>query len=107
MGNGQRPGILSTWLGGSGLLIPPVTIQADAESRRSRSAQQLGWPTLEELRRDVRAIMQGRADYPYEAYDTPELRRVRIPREKWAGSTPSLGASGLSVRQGGLPRAGA
>jgi len=60
----------------------------------------VGRPTLEELRRDLRAIMEARADYRYEAYDTPEARRVRIPQQAWAEGAPPLGASGLSVARG-------
>jgi cold shock CspA family protein/peroxiredoxin len=60
----------------------------------------VGRPTIEELRRDLRAIMEMRADYRYEAYDTPAVRRVRVPQQEWAGGAPSLGASGLPVAQG-------
>jgi cold shock CspA family protein/peroxiredoxin len=60
----------------------------------------VGRPTLEELRRDLRAIMEQRADYRYEAYDTPEVRQVRIPQQEWMNGPPPLGASGLPVAQG-------
>jgi cold shock CspA family protein/peroxiredoxin len=60
----------------------------------------VGRPTIEELRQDLRAIMESRADYRYEAYDTPEVQRVRIPQQEWAGGVPSLGASGLPVAHG-------
>ncbi len=40
----------------------------------------VGRPTLDELRHDLRAIMEQRADYRYEAYDTSEVRQVRIPQ---------------------------
>jgi cold shock CspA family protein/peroxiredoxin len=60
----------------------------------------VGRPMLEELRRDLRAIMETRADYRYEAYDTPEVRRVRIPQREWAEGAPPLGASGLPVARG-------
>ncbi len=60
----------------------------------------VGRPTLEELRHDLRAIMQLRADYRYEAYATPAVRQVRIPQQEWANSTPALGASGLPVARG-------
>lgn len=60
----------------------------------------VGRPTLEELRHDLRAIMQSRSDYLYEAYDTPEVRQVRIPQQEWAHGVPPLGANGLPVVQG-------
>jgi cold shock CspA family protein/peroxiredoxin len=60
----------------------------------------VGRPTIDELRRDLRAIMETRADYRYQAYATPLVRRVRIPQQEWAGGAPPLGASGLPVAQG-------
>ena len=60
----------------------------------------VGRPTSEELRRDLRAIMQLRSDYHYEAYDTPEVRKIRIPQQEWADGAPLLGASGLPVAEG-------
>ena len=60
----------------------------------------VGRPTLEELRHDLRAIMETRADYRYEAYDTPEARSIRIPQQTWEHGAPPLGESGLSVAQG-------
>jgi hypothetical protein len=63
----------------------------------------VGRPTTEELRRDLRAIMQTRSDYRYEAYDTPEVRQIRIPQQEWAHGAPPLGASGLPVERGVVP----
>jgi cold shock CspA family protein len=60
----------------------------------------VGRPTLEELRHDLREIMQSRSDYRYEAYDTPEARSIRIPQQEWSDGAPSLGANGLSVAHG-------
>ncbi len=60
----------------------------------------VGRPTLEELRRDLREIMQSRSDYRYEAYDTPTVKSVRIPQQEWADSVPPLGASDLPVVRG-------
>lgn len=64
-----------------------------------------GWffvrrPTLAELRLDLRAIMETKSDYRYEAYDTPEVRQIRIPQQEWIHGTPPLGASGLPVARG-------
>jgi cold shock CspA family protein/peroxiredoxin len=59
----------------------------------------VGRPTLEELRRDLRGIMETRKDYRYEAYDTPEVKSVRIPQQEWEGGPP-LGANGLEVARG-------
>jgi cold shock CspA family protein/peroxiredoxin len=60
----------------------------------------VGRPTLEELRHDLRAIMETRSDYLYEAYDTPEVRQVRIPQQEWADGAPPPGANGLPVAHG-------
>jgi cold shock CspA family protein/peroxiredoxin len=60
----------------------------------------VGRPTNEELRHDLRTIMQARSDYRYEAYDTPEVRQIRIPQQEWADGIPPLGANGLPVAQG-------
>jgi len=60
----------------------------------------VGRPTNEELRHDLRTIIESRSDYRYEAYDTPEVRQIRIPQQEWATGTPPLGTSGLPVAQG-------
>ena len=60
----------------------------------------VGRPTLDELRRDLRAIMETLSFYSYEAYNTPAVKRVRIPQQEWAGGAPPLGASGLPVAHG-------
>src|SRR5947199_8379255 len=60
----------------------------------------VGRPTNEELRRDLRASMETRSEYRYEAYTKPELRPVRQPSGQWANGTPTLGANGLPVVQG-------
>jgi cold shock CspA family protein/peroxiredoxin len=60
----------------------------------------VGRPTLEELRRDLRAIMQSRSDYRYEAYDVPMVKNIRIPQQEWANGAPPLGANGLPVARG-------
>lgn len=60
----------------------------------------VGRPTTEELRRDLRAIMETRSDYRYEAYDTPEVRRIRIPQQEWLKGHPALGENGLPIAQG-------
>jgi cold shock CspA family protein len=60
----------------------------------------VGRPTLDELRYDLRAIMEQRSDYRYEAYNTPEVRQVRIPQQEWLEGAPPLGANGLPVAEG-------
>ena len=60
----------------------------------------VGRPTNEELRRDLRAIMESRSDYRYEAYTTPEVQQIRIPQQEWADGAPSVGANGLPVAHG-------
>jgi cold shock CspA family protein/peroxiredoxin len=64
----------------------------------------VGRPTLEELRRDLRAIMQTRSDYRYEAYDTLVVKNIRIPQQEWADDAPPLGANGLPVARGVVRR---
>ena len=44
--------------------------------------------------------MQMRKDYRYEAYDTPEVKRIRIPQQEWADGAPPPGESGLPVERG-------
>ncbi len=60
----------------------------------------VGRPTLEELRQDLREIMGSRSDYHYEAHNTPEAKKIRIPQQEWANGVPPLGANGLEVAQG-------
>jgi len=60
----------------------------------------VGRPTIEELRHDLRTIMESRADYRYEAYTTPEVRQIRIPQQEWAAGVPPVGANGSPVAQG-------
>ncbi|HEX6108088.1 MAG TPA: cold shock domain-containing protein [Ktedonobacteraceae bacterium] len=60
----------------------------------------VGRPTNEELRHDLRAIMETRSDYRYEAYTTSEVRQIRIPQQEWAGGAPLLGANELPVTRG-------
>jgi cold shock CspA family protein len=60
----------------------------------------VGRPTIEELRCDLRAIMELRVDYRYEAYTTAEVQQVRIPQQEWRNGTPLLGANRLPVVSG-------
>ncbi len=60
----------------------------------------VGRPTVEELRHDLRAVMETRRDYAYEAYTAPEVTRVRIPQQAWAEGARKLGDSGLPVTRG-------
>jgi peroxiredoxin/cold shock CspA family protein len=60
----------------------------------------VGRPTLEELRQDLREVMSGRSDSHYEAHNTPEARKIRIPQQEWIDGAPTLGANGLPVAQG-------
>jgi cold shock CspA family protein/peroxiredoxin len=60
----------------------------------------VGRPTLEELRRDLRKIMETRKDFRYEAYDTPGVKSIRIPQQEWENGPPPLGANGLEVARG-------
>jgi cold shock CspA family protein/peroxiredoxin len=60
----------------------------------------VGRPTLEELRHDLREIMQSRSDYRYEAYNTPTVKRIRIPQQEWSDGTPPLGKNGAPLARG-------
>jgi hypothetical protein len=53
----------------------------------------VGRPTLEEMRLDLRKIMETLSYYRYEAYDMPQVRQIRIPQQEWANATPPLGAT--------------
>lgn len=60
----------------------------------------VGRPTVEELRHDLREIMQTRSNHAYEAFDTPEAKSIRIPQQEWLDGAPTLGANGLPVAEG-------
>lgn len=60
----------------------------------------VGRPTIEELRQDLREIMETRKDYRYEAYNTPAAKSIRIPQQEWVDGAPPLGANGLEVARG-------
>lgn len=60
----------------------------------------VGRPTLEELRQDLRAIMQTMSNYSYEAYNTTAVKQIRIPQQEWANGAPPIGANGLPVARG-------
>jgi cold shock CspA family protein/peroxiredoxin len=60
----------------------------------------VGRPTLEELRRDLREIMQSRSDYRYEAYNTPAVKSIRIPQQEWSAGAPPPGTNGAPVSTG-------
>lgn len=60
----------------------------------------VGRPTLDELRRDLRSIMETSSAYSYTAWNTPAVKRIRIPQQEWAHGAPPLGASGLPVGRG-------
>jgi cold shock CspA family protein/peroxiredoxin len=60
----------------------------------------VGRPTNEELRHDLRAIMETRSDYHYEQYATAEVQQIRIPQQEWADGSPPLGVNGLAVAKG-------
>ncbi|KAJ3087711.1 hypothetical protein HDU96_004387, partial [Phlyctochytrium bullatum] len=55
-----------------------------------------GRPTIEELRKDVRAIMTRRSSWRYEAWTKPEVTAIRVPAEVWTHGhipIPSRGGS--------------
>lgn len=56
----------------------------------------VGRPTVEELRRDHRAIMDATTRYPYEAWTTERVTSVRIPQQRWL--EPDLTAPGHTGR---------
>jgi len=60
----------------------------------------IGRPTLEELRQDLRAIMAEQSYYSYEAFNTEEVKKIRIPQQEWADGPPGLGQNGLEVKEG-------
>ena len=50
----------------------------------------VGRPSIEELRQDLRTLMKDRADYSHAAWDTPEVRSVRVPAAYWAGQADAV-----------------
>jgi cold shock CspA family protein/peroxiredoxin len=62
----------------------------------------VGRPTLEELRQDLRTVMAQSSSYAYDAWNTPEVKAVRIPAQEWQAGTPVLGANGLRVSSGSV-----
>lgn len=60
----------------------------------------VGRPTLEELRHDLRAIMREGSSYRYDAWNTPDVKAVRIPAQDWQAGAPPLGANGLRMLAG-------
>lgn len=60
----------------------------------------VGRPTVEDLRQDVRAIMQTLSYYPYEVWTTDAVKQIRIPASDWSDGAPPLGANGLPVVEG-------
>ncbi len=60
----------------------------------------VGRPTLEDLRQDLREVMSGRSDSHYEAHNTPEAKKIRIPQQEWINGAPPLGENGLPAAQG-------
>ncbi|NER12087.1 redoxin domain-containing protein [Leptobacterium flavescens] len=43
----------------------------------------VGRPTIEELRIDLRSIMQEMDYYSYEAFNSPHVKKIRIPQQTW------------------------
>lgn len=60
----------------------------------------VGRPTLEELRRDLRAVMASLPNYSYEAYTDPEVCRVRVPQQTWSEGAPPPGSTGRPAARG-------
>ncbi len=60
----------------------------------------VGRPSSEELRQDLRAIMQTFLNYSHDAYTNSEVLQLRIPQQEWLDGAPKLGANGLPVAQG-------
>ena len=43
----------------------------------------VGRPTIEELRQDLRAIMEKADYYTYEAFNSSHVKKIRIPQQTW------------------------
>lgn len=59
----------------------------------------VGRPTIEELRQDLRSIMEEMDYYSHEAYNSEHVKKIRIPQQTWH-KEQELGESGLSVHSG-------
>ena len=60
----------------------------------------VGRPTLEDLRQDLRALMETRSDYPHTAWDTPAVTSVRIPAAYWTGQAEAVGWDSVGKARG-------
>lgn len=60
----------------------------------------VGRPTIEELRQDLRKIMEGLSYYSYDVYNTDHVKQLRIPQQEWSDGAPTLGSNGLEVKEG-------
>lgn len=96
-------GILDTTEGEYALRAQPFTfvLRPDLTIHRVYNGWYfVGRPTLEELRQDLRTIMATMSYYPYQAWDRPEVRAVRIPQQEWGDGALSPGTNGLPVATG-------
>jgi len=48
----------------------------------------VGRPTLDELRRDLRAILSHRSSYDYDAWTKDSVQSIRIPQQRWRDDQP-------------------
>ena len=53
----------------------------------------VGRPTTEELRQDLRSIMQEMDYYSYDAFNTEHVKKIRIPQQTWTGKQPNTSKS--------------
>ena len=49
----------------------------------------VGRPTVEDLRKDLKSIMEGMDYYSYEAYNTEHVKKIRIPQQVWLEKDPA------------------
>ncbi len=54
----------------------------------------VGRPTLEELRQDLRDIMSQMDYYPYEAFNSEHVKKIRIPQQTWLTDQSAPTSSG-------------
>jgi peroxiredoxin/cold shock CspA family protein len=74
------------------VLLPDLTIH-----RMYDGWYFVGRPTVQELRQDLRSALAQQPYYPYEAWNTPAVKQIRIPQKEWLApdSTERTTLSGI------------
>lgn len=55
----------------------------------------VGRPTIEELRQDLRNVMQEMDYYSYDAFNSEHVKKIRIPQQTWLEEKPAPVSNGI------------